>query len=102
MKLLQRKCCKKFIKENPNNITTNTLNLSNCVCGKIYFIKKIDNFLNIKQRRRLLELGFINGEKIVVIRKSLLGQTFLVKIKNYTLSLRQEIAFHILIKENSL
>ena len=50
-----------------------------------------------KIKRRLLELGFTRGEKVRVVRKSLLGKVRLVEIRGYTLSLRQDITKGIIV-----
>lgn len=39
-------------------------------------------------KRRLLELGFVNGTEVKVLRVSPLKQTFLVTLRNYTIALR--------------
>ena len=41
--------------------------------------------------RRLLELGFVGGQVVKVIAKSLQKKVFLVEIRGYVLSVRAEI-----------
>ena len=52
---------------------------------------------NKKIKQRLLELGFTPRQNIRLVRRSLLGETVLVEIRGYTLSLRKEIAKGILV-----
>ena len=67
-------------------------NLNICKISKQYKIVCIEQSLNVKHRQRLLELGFVKGVKIKIVKKSLLKKTLLVEIHNYTLSVRSEIA----------
>lgn len=48
--------------------------------------------IDIKTKTRLYELGFFKGEKIRVLKKSLMGGTILVEIMNNVLSIRKEEA----------
>lgn len=50
-----------------------------------------------KIKRRLLELGFTPGTRVRVLRKSLLGQAYLIEIRGFTLSMRREILAHIIV-----
>ena len=51
-----------------------------------------------KFKRRLLELGFVEGVKVRVISESILKEVILVELLNYTISLRRDLAKKILIK----
>ena len=73
-------------------------NLSACQIGKLYTIDAIGEQLPLKIRRRMYDLGFINGQKIKVVRKSLLKKAILIEIRGYTLSLRSTIAGFIYLK----
>lgn len=70
--------------------------LSECECGMPLKIcgmcGKIDKML-----QRLLDLGFVVDEKIVIISKSFHGQTFLVEIRGAKFSVRKEQLSHILV-----
>ena len=68
------------------------INLNVCRINKQYKIVVIEQGLDIKHRQRMLELGFVKGVKIKVVKKSLLKKTLLVEIHSYTLSIRSEIA----------
>jgi len=54
--------------------------------GKILSIEA-----NYKLKRRLLELGLINGEVAKILSISPLKNSYLISIKNYTLALRKSI-----------
>ena len=58
-----------------------------------------DKSIDIKTKRRMLELGFVNGKTIMLGSKSFLGDVLLIEINGYLLSLRADIAKHILIKQ---
>lgn len=58
-----------------------------------------DKTIDAKTKRRMLELGFVNGKKVVLLQKSILGEVILVEINGYLLSLRVEIAKHIQVKQ---
>ena len=79
------------------------LNLENTLAtakiNKTYEVIDIDENYNIKYGRRLAEIGFVSGEKIKIIRKSIFGKTFLVSVNGFVISLRKDIAMHIKIKE---
>ena len=66
------------------------MNLTNGKKNKIYKIIKIDGELKIK--RRLLDLGFVVGEKLQILQISPLKKTYLITIKNYVLALRENTA----------
>lgn len=52
-----------------------------------------DNKIN----RRLLELGFVNGEKVKVLNMSILKEVLLVEICGFVLSIRKDVAKRIII-----
>ena len=81
--------CKKFF----------NLNLTTAKLNKIYLIDKIGLFNNQKLRQRLLELGLFENQEIILLRKSFLGKTLLIKIRNYVLSLRADIGENIFLKD---
>lgn len=76
------------------------LNLKNARLGKLYEIERIDETAPLKIRRRLYDLGFTSGQKVMPVRKSLLGKAYLIEIRAYTLSLRSSVAKAIILKEN--
>ncbi len=57
--------------------------------GQIGVIEKIEN-IEIKKHKRLIELGFINGEKIECIKKS--KDTMLVAVRGCSLAIDKNIA----------
>lgn len=65
---------------------------------KFYTINSIHG-LSTSLTRRLCELGFIKGQKIKLIKKSLLGKVFLVEIRGYILSLRRNIIASIYVEK---
>jgi len=62
--------------------------LSKCSFGDCFLIKEI----NIKGplRRRLLDLGFVKGAEISVLRKSPLGDPVAYRVSNTTIALRND------------
>lgn len=48
--------------------------------------------------RRLLELGFLKGERIKVFKKSLFGRAYLIELRFYTLTIRNDIAKFIMVE----
>lgn len=67
------------------------LTLFTCKLEQAYKIKAINN-LDYKSSLRLYELGFFAGEKVKVLRKSVLKKTLLIEIGGYTLCMRSDIA----------
>ncbi len=63
-------------------------------------ISSISDNATFKIKRRLLELGFTPDTKVRILRKSLLGQAYLVEIRGFVLSMRKEILTNVLIKDN--
>ena len=60
--------------------------------GQPYKIKKIQTNLEIKYRLRLLELGFLPGEEIILKQKSLKKKTFLVEVRGNMFVIQENIA----------
>ena len=73
-------------------------NLTSAKINKFYIIDNISLLSSLKVKRRLLELGFTKGQKIKLLRKSLLGKAFLIEIRGYTLTLKKQIAALVEIK----
>lgn len=73
-------------------------NLTSAKINKTYIIENISEQTSLKIKRRLLELGFTKGQKIKLLRKSLLGKAYLIEIRGYTLTLKKQIATFIEIK----
>ncbi len=55
-----------------------------------YKIIDLCDDIDIKTKTRLLEFGFLKGETVKVIGKSLSGGVFLIEIMNTVLTLRLE------------
>ncbi len=72
-------------------------NLCTICLNKEYKIFKIKE-TNFQLKRRLLELGFFCGESVKVIRKSLIGNTILVEIGSYLISLRCSVASMVMVE----
>ena len=60
--------------------------------GQPYKIKKIQTNLETKYRLRLLELGFLPGEEIILKQKSLKKKTFLVEVRGNMFVIQENIA----------
>lgn len=61
-------------------------------------IVKIEQFLEEELQIKLMEMGFIIGEEIVVNQKAPQGSPICITVCNYQLSLRVEEADKILVK----
>lgn len=72
--------------------------LSNGKINREYTITGMCSFIDIKTRTRLYELGFFDGEKVLIISKSLMGGVLLVQIRNSVLTLRQKEASCVVVK----
>ena len=53
-----------------------------------YLVTNING--EVKQIRRLCELGFIIGSEVVIVRKSIFKGVLLVKINNYLLAIKRK------------
>lgn len=73
-------------------------NLENAKRGIYYKIDAYSQLAPTKIKRRLLELGLTNGQKVRVVRKSLLGKAYLIEVRGYTLSLRRDLACFVLLE----
>lgn len=73
-------------------------NLKQCQFGKNYEIVGLVATAPLKIRRRLCDLGFNAGQKIRLVRKSLLGKAYLVELRGYTLSIRGSVAEAVIVK----
>ena len=60
--------------------------------GQPYVIKEILKDLETKYRLRLLELGFLPGEEIILKQKSLKKKTFLVEVRGNMFVIQENIA----------
>ena len=79
------------------SIKYNMVNLADVRVGKCVEIDKISQQAPTKIKRRLLDLGFTKGVKIRVLKKSLLKEDILIEIRNFTLTIRRDIAQYILV-----
>jgi len=50
-------------------------------------------------RRRLLEMGFVNGVEVTVVRRAPLGDPIEFRLRGYNLSLRRDQARHVHVKD---
>lgn len=66
--------------------------------GVMRRIVLIDGAAPLKIKRRLLELGFTSGQKVKVVRKSLLGETYLIELRGYSISMRKELAKYLIVE----
>ena len=71
--------------------------LDKAKCRLFYKIIGYSEKSPLKIKRRLLELGLTEGQKIRVVRKSLLGKAFLIEVRGYSLSIRKNLASFVLI-----
>ena len=75
------------------------MDLAKAKRNKFYVVEKIKDNAPFKIKRRLLELGFTPGVKVKLVRKSLIGQAYLIEIRGFLLSVRKNIASFISIKD---
>ena len=78
-----------------NNLST----FARCKVGQTYFIKEISKGLEDKYYLRLLELGFLPGEKLIFKQRSLKKKTFLVQVRGVMFSLQENIANFVVLEE---
>lgn len=62
------------------------------------FYKILQINAQIKIKRRLLELGFTNNEKVLILKKSRLKGVFLLQIKGYVLALKKKEVANIIVE----
>lgn len=62
----------------------------------LYNICSINADLKIK--RRLLELGFVVNEKVLILKKSRLKGVYLLQIKGYVLALKKKEVANIMVE----
>ena len=60
--------------------------------------KIVQVFGNIHTRRRLYELGFLNGQNIKILFVSQKNNSYIIEINNYTIALRKNILENILVE----
>lgn len=68
--------------------TKKIISLSDCQFGDQFLIEKIE--ISGVIRRRLLDLGFVQGAEILVLQKSPLGDPVAYRVSNTTIALRKE------------
>ena len=73
------------------------VSLCDCKVGQVYIIEQIEESLLLKTRIRLFEFGFLKGQKIKLIKKSIFKKTLLVELMNNVLSLRSDVAMFVLV-----
>ena len=66
--------------------------------GAVYRIAGFASSVHLKIKRRLLELGLTLGQKVRVVRKSLIGKAYLIEVRGYTLSVRKTLASFVLVR----
>lgn len=72
--------------------------LAGCKANKVYNIKKILDD-DLKYQLRLLELGFLPGEKVFFKQKSLKKKTFLVEVRGVSYVLQENLAKLVLLED---
>lgn len=73
--------------------------LKDAKVGRFYTIKNLSEYSPDKIVRRLFDLGFTPMQRVKILRKSLIGKTFLVEIRGYVLSMRSSVAEAIILNE---
>ncbi len=75
------------------------LTLFKCKSNRNYLIVGIKEDCYFSIKRRLLDLGFTQGQRVCKVKSSLLNKVVLVEIRGYLLSLKSKIADYILVEE---
>lgn len=73
-------------------------NLLSVEMEKYYRVVGFDNKIKLPIKRRLLDLGFTVGQEVRLLRKSLLGKAYLIEIRDFVLTLRNDIVSQILVE----
>lgn len=58
----------------------------------------VDGSAPPKIKRRLLELGFTSGQTVKIVRKSMLGETLLIQLRGYSISMRKNLANYLIVE----
>ena len=74
------------------------LTLNNAQIGKKYTILGMCQNIDIKTKTRLFELGFLKGNAIKVLSRSISGGVLLVEINSTCLTIRKDEASCVVIK----
>lgn len=74
------------------------ITLKKASCRKLYEVVELNKVAPLKIRRRLCDLGLTSGQKVKLVRKSLLGKVLLIEVRGYTLSVRADIAEAVIVK----
>ena len=90
---IAKKCGFKLPKQNKNFEGINIANLNVNQSAKI--IGYLPH-MEFKQKKRLLELGLVCGNKVKLINKSMLGNGALFEVNGFMLGLRDHLAKNIL------
>lgn len=64
-------------------------------CKIVGFVENVP----LKIKRRLLELGLTSGQKVRIVRKSILGKACLIEVRGYLLSLRTSLLSYLIVEE---
>ncbi|MDR2008065.1 MAG: ferrous iron transport protein A [Alphaproteobacteria bacterium] len=76
-----------------------TIFLSSAKVGKDYIIVEFSKKLSFYEKDRLASYGFVIGNSLKVLRKSIMGNTFEVSIIGSNLVIRKKEADSILLQE---
>lgn len=66
--------------------------LSQCKIGETVVVVGFDNKIDKPIKKRLFQLGILEGTHITFVQKSVLNKVVLLEVNFYTLSLRSDIA----------
>lgn len=69
----------------------------NVKIGKVYKIMGYKPNITFLYKRRLLELGFVSGEEITFLKKSMQGKTFLVFVRNVVFTIDAKLLGQIIL-----
>lgn len=73
-------------------------NCSNLKVGDTGRVLGFEKSIGEKIKKRLLELGFIEGKTIKLLQWSLAGDVLLIELNGYLLSIRKNIAKYIMLR----
>lgn len=73
-------------------------NLLSVKFGEYVNVDSFDKSTPLKIKRRLLDLGFTKNQRIRTLRKSLIGEAYMVELRGFILTLRRDIVSYILVR----
>ncbi len=77
-----------------------TIKIADLKIGQSALVDNIVENCDKKLKQRLRDMGFVSGQKITILKKSIFGDPIKISIKNYEISIRKKEADLIKIKND--